>query len=53
LPTEVLSTDWSFERGHNKCGGDDSTDPLRTQTDTAQRLPAGFEQRDAALTLGA
>src|SRR3954454_15270326 len=50
---EVFSTDWSFERGQNKCGGDDGTDSLRTQADTAQRLPAGLEQRDAALALGA
>src|SRR3954453_897990 len=32
---EVFSTDWSFERGQNKCGGDDGTDSLRTQADTA------------------
>src|SRR3954466_12387014 len=50
---EVFSTDWSFEGGQNKCGGDDGTDSLRTQTDTAERLPAGLEQRDAALALGA
>ncbi len=52
-PTELFSTDWSFGAGQDeRCFGD-GADPLRAQSDAAQRLPAGLEQRDPAFAFGA
>src|SRR3954466_15144763 len=51
--SEVFSTDWSFGGGQDECRLGDGADSLRAQSDAAQRLPAGLEQRDPAFAPGA
>jgi hypothetical protein len=51
--SEVFSTDWSFGGGQDECRFGDGADSLRAQSDAAQRLPAGLEQRDPAFSLSA
>src|SRR4051794_34921186 len=51
--SEVFSTDWWFGGGQDECRFSDGADSLRAQSDAAQRLPAGLEQRDPAFSLSA